>query len=212
MSEEEGIPLAKFLHVVGQLKFRGTSVLFRLPRSPVKKKTKNKDSTKDVSTAHSGDGADSMSEERSGDAGKSPQKPGRKSVGFAGPELIRDKDEEGGGGGGKGEGEEKMEVGGEGVNGGVRVEEVDGRGGEGMQVAPDETLLGLPFPVVKVVSEGGREETAADIFSDMEGDEFTLATHFVKVSASLSSRMDIILCRAGFKRSGSNSIITFQYV
>ena len=184
MSEEEGIPLAKFLHVVGQLKFRGTSVLFRLPRSPVKKKTKNKDSTKDVSAAHSGDGADSMSVERNGDAGKSPQKPGRKSVGFAGFEPIRDKDEEGGGG--KGEGEEEMEVGGEGVNGGVRVEEVDGRGGEGMQVAPDETLLGLPLPVVKVVSEGGREETAADIFSDLEGDEFAIATHFVKVSASRS--------------------------
>lgn len=31
--------MSKFLTVVGQLKFRGTSVLFRLPHSPVKHQT-----------------------------------------------------------------------------------------------------------------------------------------------------------------------------
>ncbi len=36
--EEVGISLHSFLNVVGQLKFRGTSVLFRLPRSPVVKR------------------------------------------------------------------------------------------------------------------------------------------------------------------------------
>jgi len=39
VTEKQSIPLTKFLNVVGQLKFRGTSVLFRLPRSPVKKQT-----------------------------------------------------------------------------------------------------------------------------------------------------------------------------
>ena len=38
--EEEGIPLNKFLNVVGQLKFRGTSVLFRLPQPPVRRQSK----------------------------------------------------------------------------------------------------------------------------------------------------------------------------
>ena len=36
ISEEEGITLASFLMNVGQLKFRGTSLLLRLPHSPVK--------------------------------------------------------------------------------------------------------------------------------------------------------------------------------
>ena len=40
MPEEEGIPLSKFLNVVGQLKFRGTSVLFRLPQPPVRRQSK----------------------------------------------------------------------------------------------------------------------------------------------------------------------------
>jgi len=39
VTRQQSIPLTKFLNVVGQLKFRGTSVLFRLPRSPVKKQT-----------------------------------------------------------------------------------------------------------------------------------------------------------------------------
>ena len=39
MSQEKGIPQSIFLHVVGQLKFRGTSTLFRLPRSPVNRTT-----------------------------------------------------------------------------------------------------------------------------------------------------------------------------
>lgn len=33
----QGVSMSKFLTVVGQLKFRGTSVLFRLPQSPVKR-------------------------------------------------------------------------------------------------------------------------------------------------------------------------------
>lgn len=33
--QKQGISLDLFLSVVGQLKFRGTSVLFRLPRPPV---------------------------------------------------------------------------------------------------------------------------------------------------------------------------------
>lgn len=37
VSHTEGISLNKFLTVVGQLQFRGTSVLFRLPKSPVRK-------------------------------------------------------------------------------------------------------------------------------------------------------------------------------
>lgn len=36
ITESHGLSLSKFLTVVGQLKFRGTSVLFRLPHSPVK--------------------------------------------------------------------------------------------------------------------------------------------------------------------------------
>lgn len=39
MSQEKGVPLNVFLNVVGQLKFRGTSVLFRLPRPPVTRTT-----------------------------------------------------------------------------------------------------------------------------------------------------------------------------
>ena len=39
MPHDRGVPLAVFLNVVGQLKFRGTSVLFRLPRSPVTRTT-----------------------------------------------------------------------------------------------------------------------------------------------------------------------------
>jgi diadenosine tetraphosphatase ApaH/serine/threonine PP2A family protein phosphatase len=35
VTEANGLSLSKFLTLVGQLKFRGTSVLFRLPRSPV---------------------------------------------------------------------------------------------------------------------------------------------------------------------------------
>ena len=39
VSQEKGVPLSVFLNVVGQLKFRGTSVLFRLPRPPVTRTT-----------------------------------------------------------------------------------------------------------------------------------------------------------------------------
>ncbi len=35
--------MQNFLSIVGQLKFRGTSVLFRLPRTPVTKKAKKKE-------------------------------------------------------------------------------------------------------------------------------------------------------------------------
>ena len=35
MDESQGISLDTFLNVVGQLRFRGTSVLFRLPHPPV---------------------------------------------------------------------------------------------------------------------------------------------------------------------------------
>ena len=38
--QTEGIPLTLFLSVVGQLKFRGTSVLLRLPKSPVRRLTR----------------------------------------------------------------------------------------------------------------------------------------------------------------------------
>ena len=37
VSRSETLSIDDFLKVVGQLKFRGTSVLFRLPRSPVNK-------------------------------------------------------------------------------------------------------------------------------------------------------------------------------
>ncbi len=39
MSQDKGVPLNIFLNVVGQLKFRGTSVLFRLPRPPITRTT-----------------------------------------------------------------------------------------------------------------------------------------------------------------------------
>ena len=39
VSQEKGVPLNVFLNVVGQLRFRGTSVLFRLPNSPVTRST-----------------------------------------------------------------------------------------------------------------------------------------------------------------------------
>ncbi len=37
VEESQGISLDTFLNVVGQLKFRGTSVLFRLPHAPVER-------------------------------------------------------------------------------------------------------------------------------------------------------------------------------
>ena len=37
VTPDQSLSLNSFLTVVGQLKFRGTSVLFRLPRSPVKR-------------------------------------------------------------------------------------------------------------------------------------------------------------------------------
>ena len=37
ISRTDGLTANKFLSVVGQLKFRGTSVLFRLPHSPVRR-------------------------------------------------------------------------------------------------------------------------------------------------------------------------------
>ncbi|XP_003384155.1 PREDICTED: uncharacterized protein LOC100639057 isoform X2 [Amphimedon queenslandica] len=39
VTESHGLSMSKFLTIVGQLKFRGTSVLFRLPQSPVKHQT-----------------------------------------------------------------------------------------------------------------------------------------------------------------------------
>ena len=39
VSQDKGVPLNIFLNVVGQLKFRGTSVLFRLPCPPVTRTT-----------------------------------------------------------------------------------------------------------------------------------------------------------------------------
>ena len=39
VSPDKGVSLGLFLNVVGQLKFRGTSVLFRLPRPPVTRST-----------------------------------------------------------------------------------------------------------------------------------------------------------------------------
>ncbi len=36
-SSTQGVTMNKFLTIVGQLRFRGTSVLFRLPQSPIKR-------------------------------------------------------------------------------------------------------------------------------------------------------------------------------
>ena len=171
MSKEEGISLSKFLHFVGQLRFRGTSVLFRLPRSPVVKKTKSKSHVRELSPTPTGDGDVTGSGELDGNGGKLLSKPpGEKKVGFVGLEPI-----------GEGERgvEEEMEVGEDVRRGGK--EEVDGDQGEGMHVVPDETLP-LRFPLVKVKDEEGREQCAAEIFPSSEGEEFTIATHFVKVS------------------------------
>ena len=168
--EGQGISLAKFLHVVGQLKFRGTSVLFRLPRSPVVKKLKE-----------------------NGGQDK-PHKP--KAVAFAGLEPIPDERKEGRGGGeeGREEGEEDMEVGGVNVRNGMHVESegVDGggvgeervgatAGGGDASMNIDGVDPNVTLPMVKIKNENGEEEADESIFNS-EAEEFTIATHFVKVN------------------------------
>ena len=194
-TEEEGIQLANFLNVVGQLKFRGTSVLFRLPHSPVVKVAKTRSQVRELSPVPGATpGLAEPNEER---AQKVTAK-AEKRVSFVGlKKQIGEREEKNGGGGGGGE--DEMEVGrrredgdlerGGSVGGvtGTGEERVDGEGGESdkMSVDPDTTLL-YNLPVVKLRNELGRETHSA--FSMMEGGEFSIATHFVKASFNHYSR------------------------
>ena len=166
MPKEEGIPLARFLHMVGQLKFRGTSVLFRLPRSPVVKKTKTRSPVRELSPVPAASGGEAPESREQNEVvgkvmSKSPQQ-GRKRVGFVGLGPISE--------GGR-DMEEDMDVG--------EKDEVDGE-----VVVPDETLP-LHIPQVRVKDEEGRDEWSTGVFSSLENDEFTIATHFVKVRLSV---------------------------
>lgn len=183
--EDSGIPIAKFLLVVGQLKFRGTSVLFRLPRSPVKKvKKKDQNGGRDsfaASPVHFGPTSDSTDMYQTVDSEKLSQKQVKKSVNFAEEDFVQEVGQEGR----DGVEEMEMEVGrreGVGVGGGGEtgtvgrgVDLVDGNGeGEGMSIQVEGVSL----------DESHRfrpDHSVADIFSDMEGKEFSIATHFVKV-------------------------------
>ena len=149
MATNEGIPMTKFLHIVGELKFRGTSVLFRLPRCPVVKGRKTKS---ELAPGSADDGAapEQMMQ--------SPKPPTGKKISNGEREKC----------------DEEMEIS-DGVGGGGR-EEVAGERGE---VVPDETLPRVP--AVRVQDEEGKEKVAAKLLSGLEG-EFTIATHFVKVS------------------------------
>ena len=163
VSKEEGIPLGIFLNIVGQLKFRGTSVLFRLPRSPVVKKTGVKNNVRALSP---GPEVAPGSLEHNEETVVRPVK-AEKRVFFVGLEKIGEREEHG---------EEKMEVGGrEEVDGGWRGK---GGGGEGVEVVPDETLP-LNLPMLKVGRGEGKGE-GTEVYPEER--EFSIATHFVKAS------------------------------
>ena len=175
--------------MVGQLKFRGTSVLFRLPRPPVVRTSKTAQSrvrelspgpgvvtpNSGVNTPHSGvhHGVTTPSSgDQQGD--KSPVT--EKKVSFAGLDpTVEEEEEEGRGGRG-----EEMDV-------GRGREEVDGgkrEGEEVMNVDPNETLpVGMPAMKVKREEES-KEDDALRALSGLEGDGYSIATHFVKVSFS----------------------------
>ena len=175
MPQNEGVPLAKFLYVVGQLKFRGTSVLFRLPRSPVVKTTRSHTRVRELSP-----GPRSIPPERTRDptsaaaSEKSPKS--EKRVSFTGvgrPEDSRAGDRE--------KVEEKMDVNGD-------RDEVDGGGrkkeDEGMHLDPSESLpVNMAPPGRRGMEE--EEEDVLGALSGLGGDEFSIATHFVKVGLCL---------------------------
>ena len=176
VSKEEGIQLSKFLYVVGQLKFRGTSVLFRLPHSPVVKVTKTKSQVREISPVPGVAPESTEPNEKLQKVGKVDKK-----VKFASRlEQIGEGEVRGG--------EEEMEVGGGregiGVKRGCvtrgRREEIDGENGD-MIVDPEMTLP-CNLPVVKLQDEQGRERDDRDTFYRLEGDEFSIATHFVKAN------------------------------
>ena len=151
---EEGVPLSKFLFVVGQLKFRGTSVLFRLPRPPVVKATKSQIRVRELSP-----GPRSIPPEPNRDAAVDKSTKSEKKVCFVGV----------------GAPEEKMEV-------GAGREEVDG--GDEVSVEPNETLpMGIRPLGGRREGETEEEEDVLGAFSGLGGDGFSIATHFVKVNS-----------------------------
>ena len=163
MSPGEGVSLARFLHVVGQLKFRGTSVLFRLPRCPVVKKVTKTEVREPSPVPGIPPGPTEQSENRP----LPPSPKSEKKVVFVG--LGQNSE-------GKGSGEDEMELG----EGGGR-EEVDGEkeGREAVKVALDESLP-LNLPKLKVSDDDERMEEGA-----VEERGFAIATHFVKVTVTL---------------------------
>ena len=185
---DEGIPLARFLFVVGQLKFRGTSVLFRLPRSPVLKTARTQQtrvrelspgpgvvtSLSGVATPISGVATPTPGDQLKEQEDKSPKTEKKVSFAGLGPTVKEEEDGKGG-----------MEV-------GRGREEVDGGNREGeetMNIDPNETLP-AGMPAVRVRGEDDSEEDAAlGALSGLEGDGFSIATHFVKVSSSQRSRI-----------------------
>ena len=150
---EEGVPLSKFLFVVGQLKFRGTSVLFRLPRPPVVKATKSQIRVRELSPSPR-----SIPPEPNRDAAVDKSTKSEKKVCFVGV----------------GAPEEKMEV-------GAGREEVDG--GDEVSVEPNETLPMGIRPLGGRREGETEEEDVLGAFSGLGGDGFSIATHFVKVNS-----------------------------
>ena len=161
MSQDKGVPLNTFLNVVGQLKFRGTSVLFRLPCSPVTRSTPippnapqpaSPAPSPNVSLSHRAqlDANEPIKEEDQ-------EMVGAKKVRVDSTESSSSNDKE-----------ESMDT--------SHSDEMSG-----------DSFKSAPPAIVLLGDEDSTTETISDSEAEMEdlpGQDYTIATHFVKVRRS----------------------------
>lgn len=157
MTRDKGIPLSIFLNVVGQLKFRGTSVLFRLPHSPVNRSTPlPEDSPQPLSPAPSPNvSVDRKQIQPDSDEaikGEAPTDAKKARVDFTGSAST--------------DSEESMDY-----------THSDGVASDSFKSAPSIMLQGGEDSI-ETISESEAE------MEDLPGEGYSIATHFVKVRRS----------------------------
>lgn len=178
MSQDKGVPLNLFLNVVGQLKFRGTSVLFRLPRSPVTRSTPiPPDAPQPPSPAPSPNTSLNRRLVQSDNTAAETIKEGVLSDDMGGDGVIGD--------GEIGGGEAKK----------ARVESTETSSNSDKEEAmecnhSDEAAASdsiKSIPAILILGEDDSNETISEGEGEMEdlpGQDYTIATHFVKVRRS----------------------------